>query len=40
MPVPKRVLVPGAGGPGAVNLTRSLQMAPEPVFTVGGDASP
>jgi carbamoyl-phosphate synthase large subunit len=40
MPVEKRVLVPGAGGPGAVNLTRGLRMAPEPVFTVGCDASP
>lgn len=37
---PKRVLVPGAGGPGAVNLTRSLLAAPEPIFTVGCDASP
>lgn len=36
----KRVLVPGAGGPGAVNLTRGLRMAPERVFTVGCDASP
>lgn len=36
----KRVLVPGAGGPGAVNLTRGLLAAPEPVFTVGCDASP
>jgi carbamoyl-phosphate synthase large subunit len=36
----RRVLVPGAGGPGAVNLTRGLRMAPEPVFTVGCDASP
>jgi carbamoyl-phosphate synthase large subunit len=40
MPIGKRVLVPGAGGPGAVNLTRSLAMAPEPIFTVGCDASP
>lgn len=38
--VAKRVLVPGAGGPGAVNLTRGLRMAPEPIFTVGCDASP
>lgn len=36
----KRVLIPGAGGPGAVNLTRSLQAAPEKIFTVGMDASP
>ncbi len=34
-----RVLIPAAGGPGAVNLTRSLKSAPEPVFTVGTDAS-
>ncbi len=40
MPVAKRVLVPGAGGPGAVNLTRGLKMAPEPIFTVGCDANP
>lgn len=40
MPVEKRVLVPGAGGPGAVNLTRGLLQAPEPIFTVGCDASP
>ncbi|MBM4395780.1 MAG: hypothetical protein FJ087_08825 [Deltaproteobacteria bacterium] len=38
--IEKRVLVPGAGGPGAVNLTRGLRMCPEPVFTVGCDASP
>ena len=38
--VAKRVLIPGAGGPGAVNLTRGLRMAPEPIFTVGCDASP
>lgn len=36
----RRVLVPGAGGPGAVNMTRGLKMAPEPVFTVGCDANP
>jgi len=36
----KRVLIPGAGGPGAVNLTRSLQAAPEQIFTVGMDANP
>jgi len=36
----KRILIPGAGGPGAVNLTRSLQAAPEKIFTVGMDASP
>lgn len=35
----KRVLIPGAGGPGAVNLTRSLKAAPESIFTVGCDAS-
>jgi len=39
-PVEKRVLVPGAGGPGAVNLTRGLLIAPEPIFTVGCDANP
>jgi len=38
--VPKRVLIPAAGGPGAVNLTRGLREAPEPIFTVGCDASP
>ena len=36
----KRVLIPGAGGPGAVNLTRGLKIAPEPIFTVGCDANP
>lgn len=40
MKVEKRILIPGAGGPGAVNLTRSLLDAPEPIFTVGCDASP
>lgn len=40
MTVPKRVLIPGAGGPGAVNMTRGLLMAPEPIFLVGCDASP
>jgi len=35
----KRVLITGAGGPGAVNMTRSLRDAPEEVFTVGADAS-
>lgn len=40
MPIAKRVLVPGAGGPGAVNLTRSLKLAPEPIFSVGCDANP
>lgn len=39
MPADKRVLIPGAGGPGAVNMTRSLLEAPEPVFLVGCDAS-
>jgi carbamoyl-phosphate synthase large subunit len=34
-----RILVTGAGGPGAVNLTRSLIAAPGPVFTVGTEAS-
>ena len=35
-----RILVTGAGGPGTVNLTRSLLMAPDPVFLLGTDASP
>ena len=35
-----RVLIPAAGGPGSVNLARSLKAAPEPIFTVGTDASP
>ncbi|MBL6975994.1 MAG: hypothetical protein ISR64_09710 [Deltaproteobacteria bacterium] len=39
MSVEKRVLIPGAGGPGAVNMTRSLLLAPEPVFMVGCDCS-
>ncbi len=34
-----RILVTGAGGPGAVNLTRSLLMAPAPVYLVGTEAS-
>lgn len=33
-----RVLVPAAGGPGAINMTRSLKLGE--VFTVGCDASP
>jgi len=37
--VDKRVLIPGSGGPGAVNMTRSLLQAPEEVFLVGCDAS-
>jgi carbamoyl-phosphate synthase large subunit len=38
--VTHRILVPGAGGPGTVNLTRSLlAMQPAP-FLVGTDASP
>lgn len=36
----KRILVTGAGGPGAVNMTRSLLAADEPIFLVGCDASP
>ncbi len=35
-----RVLVPSAGGPGCVNLTRSLNLLGDQVFTVGCDASP
>ncbi len=34
-----RVLVTGSGGPGAVNLARSLRLDPE-MYTVGCDASP
>jgi len=34
-----RILVTGAGGPGSVNLTRSLLAAPEPVFLAGTEAS-
>ena len=36
----KRILVTGAGGPGAVNLTRSLLLAEEPLYLIGCDASP
>ena len=35
----RRVLVPSAGGPGTVNLTRSLKMIDPAPFTVGIDAS-
>jgi len=35
----KRILVPSAGGPGGVNLARSLSLIDEPVFTVGCDSS-
>ena len=35
-----RILVPGAGGPGTVNLCRSLRRAPEPVYLVGTDCDP
>lgn len=34
-----KILVTGAGGPGAVNLTRSLLAAPEPVRLIGTEAS-
>ena len=34
---PVRILVPGAGGPGTVNLCRSLKRAPEAVELVGTD---
>lgn len=34
-----RVLVPSAGGPGCVNLTRSLKLLGDGIFTVGCDAS-
>jgi carbamoyl-phosphate synthase large subunit len=40
MAMEKRVLIPGAGGPGAINMTRSLLSAKEKVFLVGCDASP
>ncbi len=35
----KRILVPSAGGPGCVNLCRSLRMLPEGAFLVGADSS-
>ncbi|MBM4354795.1 MAG: hypothetical protein FJ109_13570 [Deltaproteobacteria bacterium] len=35
----RRILVPSAGGPGCVNLCRSLRMLPEGAFLVGADAS-
>ena len=39
--LPRRtILVTGAGGPGAVNLTRSLRLGEADLFLVGGDASP
>jgi carbamoyl-phosphate synthase large subunit len=34
---PIRILIPGAGGPGTINLCRSLRRAPEPVYLVGTD---
>lgn len=36
----KRVLVTGAGGPLGVNVTRSLQMAPEKLWLLGTEANP
>ncbi len=36
----KRILVPSAGGPGCVNLARSLALLGEEVWTLGTDASP
>ncbi len=36
----KRILVTGAGGAGAINMCRSLMMAPEPLYLVGCDAGP
>jgi hypothetical protein len=36
----KRILVPSAGGPGCVNLVRSLRMLGDEVWTLGADASP
>jgi predicted ATP-grasp superfamily ATP-dependent carboligase len=35
-----RVLVPAAGGPGAINMTRSLKLGYPDIFTAGLDASP
>ena len=32
-----RILVPGAGGPGTLNLCRSLKRAPEPLVLIGTD---
>ncbi len=37
MTTPIRILVPGAGGPGTVNLCRSLRRAPDPVYLIGTD---
>lgn len=37
---PHVILVPSAGGPGCVNLTRSLKRMSPPVATIGTDASP
>ncbi len=37
MTTPIRILVPGAGGPGTINLCRSLRRAPEPVHLIGTD---
>ena len=34
---PIRILIPGAGGPGTINLTRSLRQAPEMVYLIGTD---
>jgi predicted ATP-grasp superfamily ATP-dependent carboligase len=36
----KRILIPSAGGPGCVNLTRSLALLGDEVWTLGTDASP
>lgn len=36
----RRILIPSAGGPGCVNLTRSLALLGDEVWTLGTDASP
>lgn len=40
MATPLRILVPGAGGPGTLNLCRSLRRAPDPVVLIGTDCDP
>lgn len=36
---PKRILITGCGGPIGVNVTRSLRLAPEPIYLVGTDCN-